>query len=256
MIARWSEWKRYPTPLRGENIEAPIGPGLYEVAELTLSYRQGHGAPQVVLALAQLAVAEGETVAITGPSGCGKTTLLQVLSGLERPQSGRVCWGEVELTVLGEAARDRWRRQRVGFVFQDFHLIPGLTALANVLLPVHFERWRVPAGVAHRAHELLERVGLGDGSQPVERLSRGEMQRVAVARALLFRPPVVLADEPTASLDAENGRAVTELLFALAAEQASTVIVVSHDPVVLGRADAVYRMHAGHLTPFHLRDEP
>jgi putative ABC transport system ATP-binding protein len=194
-----------------------------------------------------LTVAAGAAVGITGPSGSGKTSLLYVLAGLERPQYGTVRWGETEIGRLSETQRDRWRRTHVGMVFQDFHLFPGMTVIQNVLVATTFDRMGVSSAMKDRARSLLTQVGLRGGLQRVETLSRGEMQRVAVARALLFAPPIVLADEPTASLDRANGERVTGLLLDLCREARATLLIVSHDTAVLRRLDPVHTLVAGRI---------
>jgi putative ABC transport system ATP-binding protein len=219
--------------------------GLY-ATQLILAYKVAGGF-QTVLDVEELAVMEGSAVGITGPSGSGKTSLLYVLAGIERPQYGKVRWGDTEVTKLPESERDRWRREHVGMVFQDFHLLPGMTALQNVLLANTFDHLRSTFAIKDRARSLLTSVGLRGGLQRVETLSRGEMQRVAVARALLFRPAIILADEPTASLDTANGERVTDLLLDLCRETRSTLVVVSHDAAVLRRLDAVHTLVAGRL---------
>ncbi|WP_245986695.1 ABC transporter ATP-binding protein [Azospirillum thermophilum] len=192
-----------------------------------------------MLDIPALDLAGGASLAVTGPSGCGKTSLLSVLSGLERPDCTRLTVCGTDLPPLSEAARDRWRRRTVGFIFQDFHLFPGMDALGNVLLPASFRAAGASAETRRAALSLLERVGLRDPHQPVESLSRGEMQRVAVARALLFRPPLVLADEPTASLDAAAAATVADLLLELVREAGSTLVLVTHDMALAGRLDSV-----------------
>jgi putative ABC transport system ATP-binding protein len=227
---------------------ATVGLGL-TTHDLRLSYPLPGGDVLQVLNIPQLDIPAGSAVGITGPSGSGKTSLLYVLVGLERPQQGTVSWGETEITRLPEAARDRWRRRSVGFVFQDFHLFPGMSALQNVLLPTAFDHFLVPEDANRRARTLLHRVGLENGRGALEKLSRGEMQRVAVARALLFAPAVVVADEPTASLDSENGRTVGDLLLEMCRQSGSTLVVVSHDPDLLGRLDAIHTLVGGRLSP-------
>jgi putative ABC transport system ATP-binding protein len=222
-----------------------MGNGL-RLWNVVLTYRQAAGS-QTVLDVDELTVARGAAVGITGPSGSGKSSLLYVLAGVERPQNGSVTWGETEITRLPEAERDRWRRQHVGMVFQDFHLLPGMTALQNVLLAATFDRLAAPAPLKDRGRSLLAQVGLRGGGQRVETLSRGEMQRVAVARALLFAPPIVLADEPTASLDAAHGGVVGDLLLALCREAGSTLVVVSHDRLLLQRLEVVHTLTNGRL---------
>lgn len=182
-----------------------------------------------VLHVPRLAVAAGERVAVTGPSGSGKSTLVNVVTGLERPTAGRVLWDGTDIAALSEGARDRWRAANIGLVMQDFHLFSGLSALDNVLLPARLARVADAALAAHAAR-LLTQVGLARPEQHVETMSRGEMQRVAVARALLRGPGVIVADEPTASLDPENGAAIGALLLDLARQTGATLIVVSHDP--------------------------
>lgn len=193
-----------------------------------------------------LAIPAGACVAITGPSGSGKSSLLHLLCGIERPDAGSISWDAVELTALSEAARDRWRRDKVGLVFQDFHLLPGLSVLNNVLLPASFGG-RHPSGLRQRALDLIRRVGLVRPDQDIATLSRGEMQRVAVARAALLAPPILMADEPTASLDAGMADAVAALLFELAGELAATLIVVTHDANLRARFDKVIMMDHGRI---------
>ena len=219
-----------------------------QAADLLLVYRMGAGF-QTVLNVEAMTVVGGSAVGITGPSGSGKTSLLYVLAGLERPQYGSVRWGDTEITHLAEAERDRWRRTHVGMVFQDFHLLPGMTVMQNVLLANTFDHVRVTFPMKDRARFLLTHVGLRGGLQRVETLSRGEMQRVAVARALLFRPAIVLADEPTASLDSASGERVTDLLLELCRESQSTLVIVSHDAAVLRRLNTVHTLIGGRLVP-------
>jgi putative ABC transport system ATP-binding protein len=183
---------------------------------------------------------------ISGPSGSGKTTLLHAVGGLLRPTTGEIDWGGDDLATMSEAARDRWRRHNVGFVFQDFHLVPELTALDNVVLTAWFAGWSARAHI-DRAFALLRHVGIAAPHQRAGLLSRGEQQRVAIARALLHRPALIFADEPTASLDAMTGAAVAELLVASAREAGATLLVVSHDTALLARMDVVHRIDKGRL---------
>jgi len=187
------------------------------------------------LDLPMLEVAAGESLAVTGPSGAGKSTFINVITGLERPTEGRVEWQGTDIACLPEAARDTWRARNVGLVMQDFHLFPGLGALENVLLPARFRHLRLPAALRERAADLLERVGIELGARGIETFSRGEMQRVAIARALLPRPGVIIADEPTASLDRDSAAAVCDLLTTLAGEEKATLIAVTHDPALSAR---------------------
>jgi len=218
-----------------------------EVRGLALSYPAASGAGLDVLDIPFFRVAAGETVGITGPSGSGKTSLLYVLTGIERPRVGAVRWGGMDLASLSQGRLDRWRRHTVGFVFQEFHLFPGLTALDNVLVPATFDHVAVPGWLRRRAVSLLADVGLADRGVPAARLSRGEMQRVALARALLSEPGVVVADEPTASLDAESAAIVADLLLSTCRAAEATLLVVSHDERLLDRLDAVRRLQGGRL---------
>jgi putative ABC transport system ATP-binding protein len=220
-----------------------------EAAGLELAYRLPGGEAVVVLQGLDLVLPPGAAVGITGPSGSGKTSLLHLLAGIERPGRGRLRWGDTELTALGESARDGWRRRQVGLVFQDFHLLPGMSVLDNVLTSAFFDHWRTPARLRERARALLATVGAPQDGRAVASLSRGEQQRVALARALLRTPPILLADEPTASLDAEHGRAVADLLLDLRDKEGTTLIVVSHDPALLARLPAVYRLRDGGIAP-------
>jgi putative ABC transport system ATP-binding protein len=190
-----------------------------------------------------LHVASGEVIAITGPSGCGKSTLLNVIAAIERPDSGRVLVDGVSVTDLRKPAA--YRRDTVGFVFQLHHLLPMLTARANVELPL------IAAGVKRaerrrRALALLEEVGLRDrADERPATLSGGERQRVAVARALVNEPRLLLADEPTGSLDSDSGRLVLELLDRARSWRSMTLLMASHDPLLGDRADRVVRMVDG-----------
>ena len=198
--------------------------------------------------IASLSLAQGQTLGIRGASGAGKTTLLHCLAGIE-PARGKLCWGDHNLCAMPAAALACWRQQHLGLVFQDFHLVEGLSALDNVLLPASFTNWRAPAAQRSRAHELLERVGIATPRRHAELLSRGERQRVAVARALLFAPEILLADEPTASLDPDNREQVGSLILELAREQSATLVVVSHEESLLARLDVCHTLGAGTLAP-------
>jgi putative ABC transport system ATP-binding protein len=200
-----------------------------------------------VVALDRLELPAGATVALTGPSGSGKTTLAYLLTGIERVQQGSVRWGETDLAELTERAGDAWRLARVGFVFQDFHLVPGLSILANVLVTCWFDRWRPPPTLVDRAEELLDRFAVPRSGREVTDLSRGEQQRVAIARALLRDPGIVVADEPTASLDAKNGAAVIALLLERVRASGATFLAVTHDPALIEAVGAELRLDHGRL---------
>ena len=190
-------------------------------------------------------IAAGEPVAIVGASGAGKSTLLALLAGLDTPTSGKVWLAGTDLTSLDEDGRARLRATRVGFVFQSFHLIPALTALENVMLPLELAG-RPDARRA--ARDTLERVGLRDrtGHYP-RQLSGGEQQRVALARAFVTQPAVLFADEPTGNLDTVTGARIGELLFELNATSRTTLVLVTHDISLASRCKRVLRMEAGGL---------
>lgn len=190
----------------------------------------------------------GSVIALTGPSGCGKSTLLFLLSGLEKNLSGSLLWGDTDLCMTGEKAKERWRQEKLGMVFQDFQLIGELSVLENVLLPLSFTSWSPDKELKARAIGLLERLKLKDRiNARAKELSRGEMQRCAIARALLSTPEVLLADEPTASLDAENEAEVAALLLELARENRSTLVVATHQRLLREKADIVVSLEHGAL---------
>lgn len=202
-----------------------------------------------ILADIDLAIEAGETVAIVGASGSGKSTLLGLLAGLDVPTRGSVRIHGQELFDRDEDARAQLRAEAIGFVFQSFQLLPHLTALENVLLPLELSG-RVPDGrnPTEAARELLARVGLGERlSHYPKYLSGGEQQRVALARAFVGRPPILLADEPTGSLDARTGEAVIELMFELNRERGSTLVLVTHDPGVAARCGRRIELAAGQI---------
>ena len=210
--------------------------------ELTKEYLSG-GRPLAVLRDVSFDIAAGSFAAIVGPSGSGKTTLLGLLAGLDVATRGRVLLDGTDLSTLDEDARARLRGERVGFVFQSFQLIPTLTAVENVAVPLELRGER---GAARRAAELLERVGLGGrGHHFPAQLSGGEQQRVAVARAFVNRPRVLFADEPTGNLDTATGARIVELLEALNREDGTTVVLVTHDLALAGRAERVIRLADG-----------
>jgi putative ABC transport system ATP-binding protein len=198
-----------------------------------------------ILADVTLSIARGESVAIVGASGAGKSTLLALLAGLDAPTSGRTWLAGHELTALDEDGRAAVRARHVGFVFQSFHLVPSLTALENVMLPLELAR-RSEARSA--AREVLARVGLGErlGHYP-RQLSGGEQQRVAIARAFVAQPDVLFADEPTGNLDAATGERIMDLLFGLNQATRTTLVLVTHDRALAGRCDRVIRLEAGRL---------
>ena len=213
--------------------------------QLTQTYASA-GRPLTVLADVNLSIAAESFLAIVGPSGSGKTTLLGLLAGLDRPSAGSVELNGQDLSALTDDERARFRAQNVGFVFQTFQLIPTLTALENVMVPI--ELAGRAAGAEPRARALLEQVGLGDRLEhyPAQ-LSGGEQQRVALARAFANQPKVLFADEPTGNLDAETGRRIIDLLVDLNAATRTTLILVTHDLELAARAHRVVRLAGGRV---------
>jgi putative ABC transport system ATP-binding protein len=192
-----------------------------------------------------LTIDAGRVVAITGPSGSGKSTLLGLLAGLDAPSSGSVILDGVDITALDEDSLARLRGTRIGFVFQFFHLLPSLTALENVLVPMEIAG--VPQAAA-RAKSLLDEVGLTDrGHHYPSQLSGGEQQRVAIARALANNPPILLADEPTGNLDSATGHSVIELLLAVNRTRKTTLVLVTHDPELASVADVAIALRDGRV---------
>ena len=222
-----------------------MGSPLVRARGLAKAYGKGHSAVRV-LDGADLDVARGELVAVVGRSGSGKSTLLHLLGGLDRVDAGTIELDGLRLDRLDDRGLTAIRRRHVGFVFQAFHLLPELTGAENVLLPARLARDGVEA--APRARELLDRLGLNDVARrlPTE-LSGGEQQRLAVARALINDPPLVLADEPTGNLDEESGAVVLELLRR-AADGGHAVVLVTHDRAATELADVVLQLRGGRLT--------
>ncbi|MDP2627066.1 MAG: ABC transporter ATP-binding protein [Candidatus Rokubacteria bacterium] len=222
---------------------------MISIAGLSMRLSSG-GRPVNVLSDISLEVAARQFLAIAGPSGSGKSTLLGLIAGLDRPTAGRITVGGVELTRLGEDALARFRLNTIGYIFQSFHLIPTLTALENVAVPLELAGER---DALRRARELLAEVGLAERAHhyPVQ-LSGGEQQRVAVARAVSRRPPVLLADEPTGNLDSATGKQIIDLLLALNRNLGSTLILVTHDAALAAHADRLVLLRDGRI----VGDEP
>jgi putative ABC transport system ATP-binding protein len=211
------------------------------IRDLVKSYPAPSGQRIEVLRIPRFELGAGQQVAVRGESGLGKTTLMHIIAGILVPDSGFVAVGGAEVTGLSEAGRDRLRAERLGYVFQTFNLLQGLTALENVMLGLAFGRGADPKA----ALEALTRVGLAERAHHLPRqLSTGQQQRVAVARALANRPCLILADEPTGNLDTARGRKIVQLLRDSASSLGSALLVASHDPEVLGSFEQVVDLAA------------
>jgi len=212
--------------------------------DLTKEYQSGNQA-LAVLKDVSFEIPQGALVAIVGPSGSGKTTLLGLLAGLDTPSGGQVLYDRVDITRLDEDARAKLRGERVGFIFQSFQLIPTLTALENVQVPLEL---RGDRNAGPRARELLARVGLADRLDhfPTQ-LSGGEQQRVAIARAFVNAPRILFADEPTGNLDSDTGAKIVELIEELNRSSGSTVVIVTHDASLAARTNRIIRLSDGRV---------
>lgn len=221
-------------------------PVFLQIQSLSKSFLEGAETRQVLRKISTT-FAKGEFVALLGQSGSGKSTLLNVISGIERPSMGSVMLDGTPLSELNERQCTLFRRDRIGFVFQFFNLIPTLTVLENITLPQELAG-RDRREIERQALVLLERVGLADRRDTYpDKLSGGQQQRVAIARALVHDPMLVLADEPTGNLDEETGDRVLELLLELTRDAQKTLIMATHNPDIARRADRVVRMHNGQL---------
>jgi putative ABC transport system ATP-binding protein len=224
--------------------EAPADGWMVRLEDIHLKLESAAGEVNILRGL-DLAVAAGETVSIVGPSGSGKSTMMMVVAGLERPTAGRVAVAGQDLSALGEDGLALFRRERIGIVFQDFHLIPTMSALENVAVPLELAGQR---DAFERAENELHAVGLGHrlGHYPGQ-LSGGEQQRVALARAFVIAPRLLLADEPTGNLDGETGRHIIDLMFALRAERGTTLLLITHDPMIAARCARTVRLIDGKI---------
>jgi len=223
---------------------ASLRPPIISLRDLRLSIPASAG-PVTILRGIDLDVEAGERIGILGPSGSGKTSLLMLVAGLERASSGGITVAGTDLASLDEDARAKFRLAHLGIVFQSFHLIPTMTAVENVAVPLELAGRRDAAGVAA---EALRRVGLGHRlSHRPSQLSGGEQQRVALARAIAPGPRLLLADEPTGNLDTETGRLVMDLLFALCGDAGATLLLITHDPALAARCDRTVTIRNGVL---------
>ncbi len=213
------------------------------------TYKQGGNEIRALDGI-DLAIGRGDNVAIMGPSGSGKSTLLNVLGALDKPDAGSYRFEHDDVALLDDDGASRLRNRRIGFVFQSFHLLPRLTVLENVLLPLRY-REDIDAGADARARQLLDRVGLASriDHRPGE-LSGGQMQRAAIARALVMQPPLLLADEPTGNLDSKSAADVLALLEELNRE-GQTLVIVTHDPEIGARAHRSVHLRDGRIAEVH-----
>jgi putative ABC transport system ATP-binding protein len=224
--------------------DMPVTSPLIEASGLVFTAAAASGPVQVLRGV-DLSVAAGEAVGIVGPSGSGKTSLLMLLAGLERPTAGRLTVAGRDLTGLDEDALARFRRDEVGIVFQAFHLVPTMTALENVAIPLEFAGRR---DAFDRAADALKEVGLGHRLEHYPgQMSGGEQQRVALARAVVAEPRLILADEPTGNLDRATGSVVMDLLFGLRARHGTTLLLITHDPALAERCGRQVRIEDGRI---------
>ena len=226
---------------------------MISVQHLSMRLSAG-GRPVTILDDVTLEITSKQTVAVTGPSGSGKSTLLGLMAGLDRPTAGSIMLDGIEITSLSESRMAGFRRAKIGYIFQSFHLIPTLTAVENVLVPLELAGNGAARG---QAIELLETVGLGHriDHYPVQ-LSGGEQQRVAVARAFACRPPILLADEPTGNLDSHTGRHIMDLILALHRDYGTTLVLVTHDPAVATLMHRVIALRDGRIESDDILSRP
>lgn len=223
---------------------------IVQIRNLSKHYDEGNRTRNV-LANVQLDVRAGEFFVLLGKSGSGKSTLLNLVSGIDKPDAGQIFIGDTEITALDERRQTLFRRDKIGIVFQFFNLIPTLTVLENITLPGEL-RGDSRRAVEQRGRTLLQRVGLADRADAFpDRLSGGEQQRIAIARALSREPMLVLADEPTGNLDEDTGRSVLALLLELTRDAGKTLMMATHNPEIIPLADRVCRIHDGELMVTH-----
>ena len=223
---------------------------LLQLSGVTKTVNLPDGSPLSILSGVDLRADAGDHLAIVGRSGSGKSTLLNIIGMLDAPTAGTVLLDDVDVNTYSSGHRDRIRGRDVGFIFQQFNLLPARTALENVAMPLLYDRGRRFWNRHTIAAEMLERVGLSSRLKSMpDRLSGGEQQRVAIARALVRQPRIILADEPTGALDLETGESVMAMLDEVTAEAGAVLITITHDPAVADLAQVGYRLDAGVLTP-------
>jgi putative ABC transport system ATP-binding protein len=242
------------TPIQSHNNGRHIDTSLIRLDRVTKSFEEG-GRERIVLREVSATFAKGEFIVLLGKSGSGKSTLLNLMSGIDTPSSGEVIIDGYRLGEMNEQQRTLFRRENIGFIFQFYNLVPTLTVLENLLLPLELNG-RTAAKDRGRALELLEQVGLADRRNAYpDKLSGGEQQRIAVARALVHDPPLVLADEPTGNLDTDTGKQVLTLLDTLTRQAGKNLLMVTHSRDVVGMADRVFSIREGHLVEQHEKSQ-
>ncbi|MEO8691296.1 MAG: ABC transporter ATP-binding protein [Candidatus Saccharimonas sp.] len=221
---------------------------MLQVTDLKKEFKSGDNNVKAVNGVS-FDLPDGEFASIIGKSGSGKSTLLSLLGALDKPTSGSIVVGDKDITKLHDRQLTSYRREKIGFVFQQYNLVPNLTSIENVMLPMEFAGKDRKHRLA-RAKELLAQVGLDDDKQSRKpsRLSGGEQQRVAIARALANEPKLILADEPTGNLDSQTGKMIFELLHKLARTENTTILVVTHDLAIAGKTDRTFKLADGSLT--------
>ncbi|MFH1155510.1 MAG: ABC transporter ATP-binding protein [Pseudomonadota bacterium] len=218
---------------------------ILDIRDITKSYRQPEGGRLEVLKPVRLQLEQGETLAITGHSGSGKTTLLSLIAGLDSPDSGSILLEGKDLCTMGQKDLSRYRARKIGMIFQQFHLMPHLSARENISLPLEIAR---SGDIARKTDAMLDNVGLRDRQHHLPgQLSGGECQRVAIARALVITPALLLADEPTGNLDTDTGDIIADLLFDLVKHRNMTLIVVTHNQGLAARCSTVRHLERGVL---------
>lgn len=220
---------------------------MLQVSKLKKTFKTGDDTVTAVNNIS-FRVPDGQFASIIGRSGSGKSTLLSLLGALDKPTSGNIMVSEQDITKLGDHQLIKYRCQRIGFVFQNYNLVPNLTAIENVMLPLEFAGAKKKLRM-QRAKSLLKTVGLDEAKQQRKpgRLSGGEQQRVAIARALANKPKLILADEPTGNLDSQTGKMIFDLLHNLARTENTTIVVVTHDLAIAGKTDRTFRLTDGQL---------